>query len=117
MVAPASKDYAILWGTADSVAPALHGIQQEPAWPSIMDGHQPEDWPLREPPPSRGCHLFYLQVEAGLNHETLLAIHSFYVFMLVSLTWTAFNTAGFHDAGNIKHGAEQHCALCAEYCQ
>ena len=83
----ASKVFTICWGTADNVVPALRGIQQEPAWPSTMDGHHPEDWPDSEPPPDRRCHLIYLQNEDGLIHETISAIRSFYMFMLVSLEW------------------------------
>ena len=94
LVAPpqASKVCAILLGSAGEVAPidivglALHGIQQEPAWPSIMDGHQPEDWPNCEPPPDRGHHLVYLHSQGWLTHANMLAIRSFYLFMLVSLT-------------------------------
>ena len=75
-----------LGGLADSVVPALHGIQQEPVWPAIMDGHRPEDWSDSEPPPARRYHLVYLQSQDVLSHDHMLAMHSFYTFMLVSVT-------------------------------
>lgn len=76
------------WGTADAVAPALYDIQQEPAWPCIIYGHQPDDWPNSMPPSStdRYHDLLYLHRQGCLSMETSLAINSFYHFMLVSLT-------------------------------
>lgn len=73
-------------GTAAEVVPALHGIQQEPAWPSIMAGHWPEHWQNSEPPPDRHRDLVSLLTEDGLNDETWQAIEGFYTFMLVSPT-------------------------------
>ena len=61
-------------------------MEQEPAWPHLMAGHQPQDWPGSEPPPDRHQDLVYLAAENALSDETAQTIHSFYSFMLVCLT-------------------------------
>lgn len=75
-------------GTADTVVPALYGIQQEPTWPCIMGDHQPDDWPnsMLPTPTDRYQDLMYLLRQDVLSMETSQAISSFYHFMLVSLT-------------------------------
>ena len=76
---------SVLLGTAEQVVPALHDMQQEPAWPSIVADHQPQDWLGCGPPTN--CHqdLVYLTTEKALRKEPAQAIHSFYSFMLVRL--------------------------------
>lgn len=76
-------------GPAEELLPALHYIQQEPAWRSIMAGHRPQDWPDNAPPAASQFHqaITYLSSERVLNDEAAQAIHSFYTFMLVSLIW------------------------------
>lgn len=72
-------------GSAEEVVPALHSMQQEPAWPALLAGHKPEDWPGSVPPPK--CHqdLMYLTSEKVLSDESAQAIHSFYSFIWVCL--------------------------------
>lgn len=73
-------------GTAAQVVPALHQMEEEPAWPYFVAGHQPQDWPSSEPPPERHQDLVYLATERAVGDETAQAIHSFYSFMLVCLS-------------------------------
>ena len=68
------------------MVPCLREMQQEPAWPSIMAGHQPFEWPAVGSVPSlSGWHqdVNYLATEKVLSSESAQVIHSFYSFMLV----------------------------------
>lgn len=65
--------------------PALHQIRQEPAWLSIMAGHQPQDWPGSVPARDRHQDLVYLATHKLLSDESVQAIERFYPFMLVCL--------------------------------
>ena len=70
------------------MVPALCDMQLEPAWPSIMADHQPQDWP-GSMPSLTGCHqdLVYLTTEKALSTDSPQVIHSFYSFMLVRRMW------------------------------
>ena len=70
-------------GIAEQVVPTLHSMQQEPAWPAIVAGHQPEDWPDSAPLPDYHQDLVYLSSEKALSVESAQAIHSFYSFIWV----------------------------------
>ena len=72
---------------AEEVVPALHAMQQEPAWLSILANHQPCDWPSSVPILPK-CHqdLVYLTNEKILSSKSAQAMHSFYSFMMVCLS-------------------------------
>ena len=74
----------MLLENAEQVVPSLHSMQQEPAWPAIVAGHQPEDWPESAPP---DCHqdLVYLSSEKALSDQCVQVIRSFYLFIWVCL--------------------------------
>ena len=68
---------------AEEVVPALHNMQQEPAWLFNLANSQPYDWRGSVPPPD--CHqdLLYLTTDNQLSSKSAQASHSFYSIMLV----------------------------------
>ena len=71
---------------AEGVVPPLREMQQEPAWPSILADHQPQDWPVFGSAPKCYQDLVHLRKEKALNSKSAQAIQSFYSFMVVCLT-------------------------------
>lgn len=80
---------------AEGVVPALHLMQQEPAWPSILADRQPKDWPsvfaqqlATSPNPHLELELFTTlnseRLEA-FNDNSAQAIQMFTSFMLVRI--------------------------------
>ena len=85
-ICPAVAVEKLSCGPAEELLPALHDIQQEPAWPSIVAGHRPQDWPDNVSPTVSRYHqdVVHLSSKKVLKDEAAQAIHSFYTFMLVS---------------------------------
>ena len=72
-------------GIAEQVVPTLLSMQQEPAWPAIVAGHQPEDWPDSAPLPGYHQDLEYLSSKQAVSEESVRAFHSFHSFIWVCL--------------------------------
>lgn len=75
----------VLHGVAEQLALASHIMVREPAWPSVLDYQQPEDWPGSMAPANHHQDLMYLSSEKAMSNRGAQAIHSLYLFMLVCL--------------------------------
>ena len=63
--------------------PDLHFVGKEPAWPSVMAGHRPVDWPGHVAPANYHQDLIYLRSEKVLSDDDVQVIQSFYFVMMV----------------------------------
>ena len=68
---------------AEQLSRASNTMLLEPAWPSVVADHQPEDWPGSVAPTSYHQDLIYLRSEEVLSKGSAQAIHGLYSFMLV----------------------------------
>ena len=68
---------------AEILLPHLQPMHGEAAWPSMVAGHQPNDWPGSTAPTSHQQDLVYLSSEKLLSDRDAEEICSFYCFMLV----------------------------------
>ncbi|KAL3142061.1 hypothetical protein ABBQ32_004689 [Trebouxia sp. C0010 RCD-2024] len=66
----------------EQLALASHIMVREPAWPSVLDYQQPEDWPGSMAPANHHQDLMYLSSEKAMSNRGAQAIHSLYLFML-----------------------------------